>query len=171
MDTLLYNVTLQFKMKLEIKRKKITEANIQAEFYHQCRLLKIPCYLEFKFGNSRFDAVIYRPKTYEILIIIEVKNYIKPKKEYNTLQFYKYKKYNLPIIVINNVDSIKESILQVLRILWKNAESVEEKIKIEKQALECKNYSDKTLKNLDTWLVSRYLTKKEKEKYERNKST
>ncbi|WMX12387.1 hypothetical protein [Aureispira sp. CCB-E] len=151
-------------MKLGIKRKKISEANIQAEFYHQCRLYKIPFYLEFKYENSRFDGVVFDTKTHEILIIVEFKSKVKSKKEYNTLQIKKYKKYNLPIIVIDKVSQIEEGIIKIFRILWQTSVTEEEKENIVSKVNEYKNKKDTTLAQLESSLISRFLYKKEMDK-------
>lgn len=121
-------------MELKLKRKRISEANIQAEFYHQCRTLSIPCYLEYKQDTSRFDAVIYDPITLKILIIIEIKNSKKSKVNEETKQFNKYKKFNIPIMVIRNSNDIKEAIVNILRFQWQNEFDMELKNKIQTAA-------------------------------------
>jgi hypothetical protein len=103
-------------MKLEIKHR-IAEANIQAEFYHQCKLNKIPCYLEYKIERSRFDAVIYEEKSKEILCLLEIKSY---KYEYDdanidTKQCKKYSKYRIPLIYIVRMSDIEEVIKYLLK--------------------------------------------------------
>ena len=107
-------------MKIKINRPRISEANIQGEFYHYCRVLDIPCYLEYKHENSRFDAVICDPQRDEILIIVEIKNMIRKHNNWNTKQLIKYKKFNLPLILIDRSSSIKEGVVKILNILYKN---------------------------------------------------
>ena len=48
------------KIDMEFKLpKRISEANIQAEFYKQCKENNINVYLEYKHEKCRFDAVIH----------------------------------------------------------------------------------------------------------------
>lgn len=62
---------------MEFKPRKLSEATLQAEFYHQCRLQGIECFLEYRaFWNgksgSRFDAVIIKDN--QIKAIVELKS-------------------------------------------------------------------------------------------------
>lgn len=67
----------------DIKNKKIenisdffceNESMLQAEFYHQCRLLDIPCQLEVNFQGGFLDAVINISNYYVILEFKVLKN-------------------------------------------------------------------------------------------------
>lgn len=93
-----------------INSRRISEANIQAEIYHQCKLNSINCYLEYKVpGNkprSRLDIVILDNDD-NITLIIEVKSYIVDKlPNLNTRQIRKYLKYGIPIVVIGRMENI-----------------------------------------------------------------
>lgn len=86
--------------------KRVAEATIQAEFYHLCRVNKIRCYLEYRYGRSRFDGVLYNEDK-SIYAIIEFKS------RYNTFklnkdgrQFNKYMQYDIPLIYVVNMKSV-----------------------------------------------------------------
>ena len=91
------------------KPNRIAEANIQAEFYHQCQLNGIECYLEYKHEHSRFDAVIIMNE--EIRFIVEFKSYKTDKKgKTNTKQLDKYRQYEIPLFLITRMNQIDEAI-------------------------------------------------------------
>ena len=99
-------------MKLEYYR--ISEVSIQAEFFHQCRVANIPCYLGYKYEHSVFDAVIYDKPTREIYCLVEVKSYSKKDKEvYIGKQFAKYSRYGLPIFYIVRMEDIHPTINKI----------------------------------------------------------
>jgi hypothetical protein len=101
-------------MKLEIKGR-ISEANIQAEFYRRCKDNNLHCYLEYKHEKSRFDAVMYYRETLEIYAIIEVKSYAEKKApNLDTKQLKKYNQYNIPVYVIGRMEAIDEVIEDLL---------------------------------------------------------
>lgn len=92
-------------MKLIIKRR-ISEANIQAEFYCRCKENNLNCYLEYKIDNCRFDCVIY-DENKNIYAIVEIKSYTRDKEpNWNTKQMRKYRQFNLPIYLITKIDQI-----------------------------------------------------------------
>lgn len=99
-------------MKIE---RRISEANVQAEFYHQCKLHRIKCRLEYKYENCRFDCVLY-DKNKNVYAIIEIKN---RKRKFapnvNGKQATKYKRFNIPIIYILNYDAIPYAISYLLQ--------------------------------------------------------
>lgn len=103
-------------MKLIIKNR-ITEANIQAEFYYSCRMNGINCYLEYKINGCRFDAVIYNNEK-EILAIVEIKSYItdrEPKR--NTKQIEKYSLHAIPIFMISRLNQIESVISEIKKVI------------------------------------------------------
>lgn len=89
---------------------KITEANIQAEFYHQCKLNGINCYLEFTHGKCRFDAIIYNNEGV-VRFIVEFKSYKTNRPEIiDTGQIKRYSSYNIPVIMITRMQHIENVI-------------------------------------------------------------
>lgn len=98
-------------IKNKYKFSRISSAIIQAEFYARCREEKIICYLEFKENNSRFDALIFDDFLNK-KFIIEFKSYRDASKKpiTNTKQINKYKKFDLPIILITRIEQIDEAI-------------------------------------------------------------
>jgi hypothetical protein len=105
-------------MKLEYKR--ISEANIQAEFYRQCMDHGLHCYLEFPQGNCRFDAVVYTKPDKDIHFIIEIKSYKSKTHEAHlyTEQTNKYRQFGIPVLVIVR----RSEILKTVRFIKKKLE-------------------------------------------------
>lgn len=95
---------------------RISEANIQAEFYKQCKDSGLSVYLEYKLGKSRFDAVIYNETTNRILYIIEIKSYkdINRVPNIHSKQLFKYSQYDVPIILIGRKEKVKDAIKYIL---------------------------------------------------------
>ena len=111
---------------MRFQPKYTSEANIQAEFYHICKLHGIPCFLQYlsrwndrKKPGSHFDAIIHS-KT-EILCIIEFKKRKKSKKQrkiwFKGRQYTKYSKYNLPIYLVTCTDEILPIIRKIRKLL------------------------------------------------------
>ena len=98
-------------MILRFRRKRIPEANIQAEFYRQCKNNGINVCLEYRFSGCRFDAVVYDQNKF-IHFIVEVKSYTDPNKKpnWNTKQIKKYKQFRTPVLLIVRMEGIKEAI-------------------------------------------------------------
>jgi hypothetical protein len=96
---------------IEIGDIKANEAQIGAEFYYQCKLLKLGIYMEFIHENCRFDAVLVRNN--KIILIVEFKNN-SPDNEFwinkQGRQFRKYSKYGVDILYITNYSQIKEAV-------------------------------------------------------------
>ena len=83
------------------------EANLQAEFYHQCRSRDIPVFLEYcsrwnDYAGVRMDAVIHRAG--KIIALCEIKKSPNPERRRRTWihgrQGQGYKAWNLPIFLI-----------------------------------------------------------------------
>ena len=91
--------------------KRLPEANIQAEIYHQCRLLGINCILEYKVPRSRFDICIIKDD--KIVLIIETKSH---KINHQTLvppinkQMKKYQWWKVPILYCGHMEQVQEVI-------------------------------------------------------------
>lgn len=93
---------------------RISEANIQAELYKQAKEAGLNIYLEYKFERSIFDAVIYDGD--HIQYIIEVKSYITLKKpKHDTKQIQKYEVFNIPVLLVTRMESVKDIISEILR--------------------------------------------------------
>jgi DNA-binding MurR/RpiR family transcriptional regulator len=102
------NIREELSMKFE-NPERITEANIQAEFYHQCRLKGVECYLEYKHEQSRFDAIII--KNNDVVLIVEFKSYKTDKKgKTKTKQLDKYRQYGIPVLLITRMNQIEQVI-------------------------------------------------------------
>ena len=86
-------------------KKRLAEANVTAEFYHQCRLRNIECYLEYVINRCVFDAVIV--KNGNIVCCVEVKNYVRSQfLNTDTWQIFKYLKVGLPLFWVVNMSQV-----------------------------------------------------------------
>lgn len=100
-----------------ISRNRIHESNIQAEFYHRCKLRGLNVYLEYRYERCRFDAVMINDNN-DIYAIIEFKSRKRPiKGEYKTKQMEKYSKYNIPILLCVNLENIDKTINDCITLL------------------------------------------------------
>lgn len=97
---------------------RISEANIQAEFYHQCKLATVKCYLEYTLDNCRFDAIIYNESN-EIVFIVEFKSYKTFKPEItSTKQIEKYKKHGIQIIMISRIEHVFDVVKKIKHVIY-----------------------------------------------------
>ena len=102
-----------------IRPKRYAEANVQAEFYHRCRLLKLRLCLEYTCNNCRFDAVMIDNND-NIYAIVEFKRSTKGYVSTKTKQLKKYSKYGVPILICINFEGINDTIIKCQELL-KNA--------------------------------------------------
>lgn len=98
-----------------LPKDRIAEANIQAEAYHQLKLLNIPCYLEYKVDNCRFDMVLVSKDRFHILAIIEFKSHGEKRLKRNPgitkgKQYNKYMQYGLPLLHCTTMRGIPDLI-------------------------------------------------------------
>src|SRR5271169_7045453 len=75
------------------------EANIQAEFYHQCKLIGLECRLEVTTPVGRLDAVILAPGLQRVLAIVEVK---REAASFEQRQIERYKTLGVPVYGLKN---------------------------------------------------------------------
>src|SRR5271154_7035683 len=73
------------------------EANIQAEFYHACRLIGIQCVLEVFTVVGRLDAVIFNQQRTYFLAIVEVKKEQHRFANGSSKQILRYKQLGVPV--------------------------------------------------------------------------
>ena len=106
-----------------IKPDKKHSANIQAELYHQLKINKIRCCLEYRTKYGVFDLiVIYK---HQIIAIVEIKNYTSKKRYKNTKfsnlyeewnnseQKKRYKKFGVPVFLCYRKHYIDNIILKI----------------------------------------------------------
>ena len=99
-----------------IKPKYKAEANLQADFYHQCKTVRLYPYLEYSYQGCRFDCVVIDDG--EIIAIIEVKripndNTEKTKRQ---LEAYNYFSNNTPVFLLTHNDEIHTIISKIQKI-------------------------------------------------------
>jgi len=111
--------------------KKLAEVNIQAECYHQLRLLGIKTCLEYKTRTAdgqgcQFDMVVLKEleyNQYEIIAIVEFKNH---KKEYDfieamkTKQYYKYSSFGIPLIYCRRREELQSTVDKIVQLINNN---------------------------------------------------
>lgn len=98
-------------------KNSTTEANIQAELYHRLKILNINSYLEYTVDDCRFDIVVLDNKRENILLIIECKKEEIKQTNSKTDQLIKYRRYNIPIMVVScdkEIDKATEIIQSVM---------------------------------------------------------
>lgn len=86
----------------------ISEAMIQAEVYHQCRLLGIAVALELSVPHGRLDIAIFNKACTHIMGIMEVKKSDMAKRQ--TKQCFRYESIGLPFILVTRTgirDAVK----------------------------------------------------------------
>jgi hypothetical protein len=84
-----------------------SEANLQADFYHQCRTVHLHPYLEYQIPGCRFDCVIVDGE--DIIAIIEVKKSREESASVATkrqIEKYNYLSENTPIFILVHPDEI-----------------------------------------------------------------
>jgi len=103
---------------IPIGNRKISSANIQAEFYRQCKEHNIPCLLEHRHGGCRFDAVVHDGA--RLLVIIEAKNYSprRLKRHRRLKQMDKYAAFGIPTMLIRCMEDVPPAIAQIKQ--WMN---------------------------------------------------
>jgi|SRR5581483_1088575 len=88
--------------------KRLPEVNIQAEIYHQCKLLNIHCILELRLKTYRPDIIIF--KNDQIIGIIEVKNHVRDySNRPESKQAIKYKSLGYPFYLCKNLNDIPQT--------------------------------------------------------------
>lgn len=114
------------KQPVEFKPKRLSEANVQAEFYMACRRAGMGCFLEYSArwmnppGRGRFDAVIH--KAGEILAIVECKSTRKAKERHikfpASRQFARYQEAGLPVFLVACMAEIGPTIAELRRVYY-----------------------------------------------------
>lgn len=95
-------------------KKRIPEANIQAEIYHRLKLEGVSRILEYKHLKSRFDIMILEEVGERAFAkgIIEVKSWAKKGREpkWEGAQLQKYGKLGLPVLVCGRWEEIEDAV-------------------------------------------------------------
>lgn len=99
-----------------IKPKYESEANLQAQFYHQCHTVHLNPYLEYSWGGCRFDCIVIDGK--EIIAIIEVKKPSEANRPQTQRQIEKYEYFseNTPVFLLTHKNDIHKIISKIQQI-------------------------------------------------------
>ena len=81
-----------------------SEANIQAEFYHQARLSGLNCVLEIDTPAGRIDAAIMDESKTAFLCFIECKRDQLP-RSFHSPQLARYSKLGVPVLTLSGKQS------------------------------------------------------------------
>ena len=92
----------------------ISEAIIQAEFYHACRLIGLPCLLELTTPAGRLDAVVVSSDFKRMLAIVECKHN-EHGKVFFSRQIKRYKALGVPVYGLAKVERASRLAEQLLR--------------------------------------------------------
>lgn len=103
-----------------LKPQYPSEANLQAEFYHQCHTVHLFPYLEYSHQGCRFDCVVV--DNGEIIAIIEVKrlNEAESTKTQKQIEKYNYFSDNTPVFLLVRKDDIHKIIAKIQQIRKKH---------------------------------------------------
>lgn len=103
-----------------IRPKKYAEANVQGEFYHQCKMLGLRFCLEYRYENCIFDAVMINDND-DIYAIVEFKReknyaYTGRYKGKLTKQLTKYSRYGIPVLVCVGYAGLSATLDKILEL-------------------------------------------------------
>lgn len=76
-----------------------TEASIQSEFYHWCRVIGLNCCPEFHTPVGRLDAAVFSPGWDRLLAVVECK---RPGRHVGRKQLERYKTIGVPVFTLNH---------------------------------------------------------------------
>lgn len=108
-----------------VRKRRKSEANVQAELYRMLWNESTPCYLEYKVGNCRFDLVLLNRTESKVLAIVEVKNHVyrgesEVRKPNITKQFQKYSAFGVPLIYCLGEEQVESVFIQLKKIYAEN---------------------------------------------------
>ncbi len=84
---------------------KVTEADIQAEFYHQARLAGLTIGLETSTNRGRLDLIVMNPERDRVFCIIECKRG-EQRINHNSRQTHRYKSFGLDFFIVGTLEDI-----------------------------------------------------------------
>ncbi len=94
----------------------VSEVNVQAEFYRQCKEAGLNIYLQYRYDGCIFDAIIYSDG--EIKFIVEIKSSGPSRIPGNgksrisatvARQIKRYASYDIPVLLIASLEFIPEA--------------------------------------------------------------
>lgn len=103
--------------------KRVAEANIVAELYHQCKIAGVKCYLAYKLGHCRFDAVIISHD--RIIAIIEAKSWRRPhsiKEVVATKQYEKYSRLGPLLLYVTSFEDVVRRVREIKELIRDEAQ-------------------------------------------------
>lgn len=97
---------------------RIAEVNIQAECYHQLKLIGIECYLGYKYEHCIFDMVIPDSDS-NVMAIVEFKSRKEANKDkvYMTKQLFKYAQYGIPVLYCNHLSQVPDTVSTIIKLI------------------------------------------------------
>ena len=99
-----------WKFRAQFGKARFSEANIQAEFYHECRLLGVNCLLELNTPVGRLDIAILNKDCSAIVAIVEVKRgYFNLKSN----QFERYRSLGVPVYGLGKLYAVNQLVKNI----------------------------------------------------------
>lgn len=92
--------------------KKVHKTQIQAEFYHLCRLNDIPCKLNYQVGNKNISLLIYRGESPICAIRVESTTGGSRKNSNDTREYF-YRSLGIPYYYIGHMREIPEILAEI----------------------------------------------------------
>lgn len=92
----------------------LPEANIQAEFYHYCRLLGVNCVLEYSTPFGRLDVAVMSADCSRLIAIVECKNQNRTQIQI-TGQIRRYKEIGVPVFGLCKFKRAQRLVEQIKR--------------------------------------------------------
>ena len=89
------------------------EANVQAEFYHQAKLIGLNCILEWTTPKGRLDIAILNSQETKVFAIIECKRSERPRWK-SSRQFARYSKLGVPVLALQKTEDATALARQML---------------------------------------------------------
>lgn len=98
-----------------------TQRAQQNKFKELCQIKGIETRLEFKVGNSRFDAVVFNRDA--IAAIIEFKKYIGKEPRTDTAQLNRYREFGVPIFMVKRDHDLEDVVSEIFAYLTNGQQS------------------------------------------------
>jgi ubiquinone/menaquinone biosynthesis C-methylase UbiE len=97
--------------------RKVSEANVQAEFYRVCKEAGITCFLEYLSSwngtpGCRFDCVIVQNGLIKAIIEVKSRKRVKEPKKMK-----KYRIFGVPVLLVEGYESIAPTMRTLGKIL------------------------------------------------------
>ena len=101
---------------------RLPEANVQAEFYHQARLVGMVCVLEFMSPAGRLDLVVLNDEADRLLCIVECKRETRRSDFDQSAQVARYRQLGVPVLCLMMRDESASLVKRIMKEFVSNPE-------------------------------------------------